>query len=333
MKRNILITGGAGFIGSHVVEHFAEKYPEYQFTVMDSLTYAADVNFFNELAGGKYPNVRVYTGDIRSMFSCRHVMRADKIDAIIHLAAESHVDNSIKEPNIFAETNILGTLNLLNAAKEVWGKFTEDNRFYHISTDEVYGSLGETGYFYETTPYDPKSPYSASKAASDHFVRAYYNTYKLPVLISNCSNNYGERQHSEKLIPKAINCLLNKKKIPIYGKGENVRDWLYVKDHVEAIDRIFHYGKIGETYNIGGDCEYKNVELIGFLIALHFKNDVVNKDFDVHDHIEFVEDRKGHDFRYAINHDKISSELGWIPKTNIIQGLEKTYDYYKKKGS
>ena len=327
MKRNILITGGAGFIGSHVVEHFAEKYPEYQFTVMDSLTYAADVNFFNELAGGKYPNVRIYTGDIRSMFSCRHVMRADKIDAIIHLAAESHVDNSIKEPNIFAETNVIGTLNLLNAAKELWGKFTEDNRFYHISTDEVYGSLGETGYFYETTPYNPKSPYSASKAASDHFVRAYHNTYGLPIVISNCSNNYGERQHPEKLLPKAINCLLTGKKIPIYGKGENIRDWLYVKDHVEAIDLIFHEGLIGETYNIGGDTEWTNIDIVMELVDIYCEDNKIESDYGKY--IEFVEDRKGHDFRYAINCDKLKMKLGWMKKTDISEGLKKTYNFYK----
>lgn len=329
MKKNILITGGGGFIGSHVVEHFAKKYPNYQITVMDILTYAADVDFFNKVAAGKYPNVGVYYSDIRSAFDCRHIIRSDKIDAIIHLAAESHVDNSIETPNIFAETNIIGTLNLLNAAKEIWGDNLDNKLFYHISTDEVYGALGETGYFYETTPYDPKSPYSASKAASDHFVRAYHNTYKLPVVISNCSNNYGERQHEEKLLPKAINNLLTGKKIPIYGKGENIRDWLYVKDHVDAIDRVFHQGMVGGTYNIGGDTEWTNIDIVMKLIDIYCEDKKIEPNYN--NYIEFVEDRKGHDFRYGINHDKISSQLGWIPQTNIIDGLKKTYDFYKCK--
>ncbi len=322
--KNILITGGAGFIGSHVVEHFANRYPDYQIVVMDCLTYAANVDFFKELEI-KFSNVITLQQDIRDYKACQWIIKDFKIDGIIHLAAESHVDNSIHNPFAFAETNVMGTLNLLNAAKEAWKDDMNGKLFYHISTDEVYGALGSEGYFYETTPYDPKSPYSASKASSDHFVMSYYNTHGLPVIISNCSNNYGERQHKEKLLPKAINNLLKGKKIPIYGKGENVRDWLYVKEHVRAMDMLFHNGRAGQSYNIGGDCEYRNIDIIKLLIEIHLNSSV----FNIEDYVEFVEDRKGHDFRYAINHDKITKEIGWKPDTYFMFGLKLTYDYYK----
>jgi len=332
---NILITGGAGFIGSHVVEFFAENYPDYMITVMDSLTYAANTELFNAWANGKYPNVRTWKGDIRNSSECSNVIQIHHIDAVIHLAAESHVDNSIESPNVFAETNVMGTLNLLNAAKNVWGKPTVDNVFYHISTDEVYGHLGyDDPAFIEDTPYDPRSPYSASKASSDHFVRAFHATHGLPVIISNCSNNYGERQHKEKLLPKTITNLLTGKKIPVYGKGENIRDWLYVGDHVKAINTIFRLGKVGETYNIGGDSEVRNIDIVKDLIEIHLTNRVndgkeIPSASTYQSYIEFVEDRKGHDFRYAINHDKITRELGWMPSIGLREGLVKTYDYYK----
>lgn len=327
-KMNILITGGAGFIGSHVVDYFATNYPEYQITVMDSLTYAANLEYYNDLVEGKYPNVKVYHGDIMSPVECRFILRADKIDAVIHLAAETHVDNSIETPNIFAETNILGTLNLLNAVKDYWGKTTQDNVFYHISTDEVYGHLGKYDpAFTEETPYDPRSPYSASKAAADHFVRAYANTYGLPVLISNCSNNYGERQHREKLIPKTITNLLSGIKIPVYGKGENIRDWLYVGDHADAIATVFHLGKHGETYNIGGGNEWMNIEIVMALVDIYCEDHGLEPNYGKY--IEFVADRKGHDFRYAIDYIKITKELGWKPKMDFNAGLELTYNYYK----
>jgi len=335
MDRNILITGGAGFIGSHVVEHFAEKYSNYKIVVMDILTYAANLDFYNELADGKYKNVSVYNGDIRSSFDCRHILRTDNINAIIHLAAESHVDNSIENANVFAETNVTGTLNLLNAAKEVWKDKLGEHVFYHISTDEVYGHLeADSDPFTENTPYDPRSPYSASKASSDHFVRAFFNTFELPTIISNCSNNYGERQHVEKLLPKTITNLLTNKKIPVYGRGENIRDWLYVKDHVKAIDVIFHEGEFGETYNIGGDSEIANIDIVKMLIDIHIKSEIKEMNIlspEYVDYIKFVADRKGHDFRYAINHEKLSKNIGWKPETKLYEGLKRTYEYYKSK--
>lgn len=320
MNRNLLITGGGGFIGSHVVEHFVKKYPQYNIVVVDSETYAANLKFIDELKYNPlFKNVDYYYGDI-----CNNIIDTifyqHNIDSVIHLAAESHVDNSIEESDIFVKTNILGTLNLLNIVKKHWIKANNNYLFYHISTDEVYGSLGKNDMFYEHTSYDPKSPYSASKASSDHFVRAYGNTFKIPYVISNCSNNYGERQHNEKLIPKTILNLLNNKKVPVYGNGSNVRDWLYVKDHVEAIDKIFHNGTINHTYNIGGDNEISNLNLVKKIInILHY---------NYKDIIEFVEDRKGHDFRYAVNHDKITNQLGWKPKTNFDIGLLKTINYY-----
>jgi len=338
MKKDLklLITGGAGFIGSHVVEFFAENYPDYQITVLDSITYAADEEFFKNLEG-RYPNVVTMREDIRDGKAINKTFEYMKFDAVIHLAAESHVDNSIDSPNIFVETNVMGTLNLLNAAKNVWGKPTVDNVFYHISTDEVYGHLGLDDHaFREDTAYDPHSPYSASKASSDHMVRAFHATHNLPILISNCSNNYGERQHIEKLLPKAITNLLTGKKIPVYGKGENIRDWLYVGDHVEAINTILHYGRRGETYNIGGDSETRNIDIVKDLIEIHLV-DGINNDKEIpsastyQSYIEFVEDRKGHDFRYAINHDKLTRETGWKPSVELRAGLKITYDYYKNK--
>ena len=323
----LLITGGAGFIGSHVVEHFAETYPDYQITVLDSITYAADEEFFKNLEG-RYPNVVTMRGDIRDAKALNGTFQVMKFDAVIHLAAESHVDNSIENANVFVETNVMGTLNLLNAAKKFWGKTTPDNMFYHISTDEVYGHLGlDDPAFTEDTSYDPRSPYSASKASSDHFVRAFGQTHGLPILISNCSNNFGERQHVEKLLPKAITNLLTGKKIPVYGKGENVRDWLYVKDHVDAIDTVFHKGRVGETYNIGGDNEWTNIDIVKRIINIYCLDKGLP--IDSNRYIEFVTDRKGHDLRYAINHDKITAELGWKPQMTFLKGLGITYDYYK----
>lgn len=323
----LLITGGAGFIGSHVVEHFAETYPDFQITVLDAITYAADEEFFKNLEG-RYHNVMTIRGDIRDAMAINGTFQVMKFDAVIHLAAESHVDNSIENANIFVETNVMGTLNLLNAAKHLWKNSSPDNVFYHVSTDEVYGHLGLVDEpFKEDTPYDPRSPYSASKASSDHFVRAFAQTHALPILISNCSNNYGERQHIEKLIPKAITNLLLGKKIPVYGKGENIRDWLYVGDHVNAIDTIFHKGRIGETYNIGGDNEWSNLEMVKRIINIYCLD--MGLELDFNRYIEYVTDRKGHDLRYAINHDKITKELGWEPEANFLKALHETYGYYK----
>jgi len=315
MDKSILITGGAGFIGSHVVEQFAEEYPDYSIVVMDILTYAGDEHFFKNLEI-KYRNVLALRQDITDFRACSWIINDLKIDNIIHLAAESHVDNSIENPIEFVNTNVISTVNLLNAAKKMWGNDLDDKLFYHISTDEVYGALGKEGFFTEETPYNPHSPYSASKASADHFVRAFHDTYKLPTIISNCLNNYGPRQHYEKLIPKVIHNLIKGIKIPIYGTGENVRDWLFVKDHVKAIDTILHKGKIGETYNIGGDCELSNIELVKNIINIYIDDIIDDMDNDLYfsrlysDFIEFVEDRKGHDFGYAINHNKLTEELG-----------------------
>ena len=322
--RNILITGGLGFIGSHVVEHFSKKYL-HNIVVLDSETYASNQKFKSELLyNPEFKGVKYYKGDIRDEKLVNAIFQINQIDSVIHLAAESHVDNSISNPNVFAEVNVLGTMNLLNHAAKYWtGEKGHGKKslFYHVSTDEVYGALGEEGYFFEDTPYDPKSPYSASKAASDHMVRAYHNTYKIPYVISNCSNNYGERQHVEKLIPKTISNILNGKPIPVYGMGENVRDWLYVKDHVDAIDTIFHGKEINVTYNIGGDNEMSNIDLVRKLI------DMVDSGKQVE--IQFVEDRKGHDFRYAVAHDKLTDYYGWKPKTDFEIGLMNTINYYK----
>ena len=323
MSRNILITGGAGFIGSHVVNHFTEKYPDYNFMVIDSLTYASNLHNIMKVEGSSvswHSNLKFIKLDIRDTLTLKKLFRAFNITDVIHLAAESHVDNSIEDPNIFVETNVVGTLNLLNVAKDFWGENSE-NRFHHVSTDEVYGDLTlDEQPFVETTPYAPSSPYSASKAASDHFVRAYGRTYGMNITISNCSNNYGPHQHAEKLIPVVINKLMNGEKIPVYGKGENIRDWLWVGDHVTAIDEIFHHGRNGHTYNVGGDHELTNIELIAQICEICIK--------DFEKSIEFVTDRKGHDLRYAVNSNKLQTQLNWKPEKDMREGLIETIRYY-----
>ncbi|GAB4200927.1 MAG: dTDP-glucose 4,6-dehydratase [Bacteroidia bacterium] len=317
----IIITGGAGFIGTHVVKLFVKKYPDYQIYNLDALTYAGNLENLKDIE--HLPNYHFIKADITDEKTISNLFKELQPDAVIHLAAESHVDRSIMNPNQFVITNVLGTINLLNAARQI----PHFQQFYHISTDEVYGSLGETGYFKETTPYDPRSPYSASKASSDHFVRAYYHTYHLPVKISNCSNNYGPYQFPEKLIPLCINNILNEKPLPIYGKGENVRDWLYVEDHAKAIDLIFHKGKIGETYNIGGNSEKKNIEVVQTLCKL--MNQKMNKPNGYYEKlITFVKDRAGHDLRYAIDFTKLKNELGWQPSVSFEQGISQTIDWY-----
>ncbi len=323
--RNILITGGAGFIGSHVVKIFVKKYPDYKIINLDKLTYAGNLENLKDIES--YPNYTFIKGDICDIEKNKEIFTKYKIDSVIHLAAESHVDRSISNPFEFAQTNIIGTLVLLNQAKESWGKDFNNKLFYHISTDEVYGSLGETGLFKEDTPYDPKSPYSAAKASSDHFVRAFNNTYRLPIVISNCSNNYGPYQFPEKLIPLFINNIKNNKPLPVYGKGENIRDWLYVEDHASAIDIVFHKGEIGETYNIGGFNEWKNIELIKVLCRV-IDNKLNKEPGESEKLITFVKDRAGHDLRYAIDANKISKELGWKPTLQFEEGIERTVDWY-----
>jgi len=323
-KKKILITGGAGFIGSHVIRKMLKKYPDYLIVNLDKLTYAGNLNNLNDIenhANYKFENI-----DINNVKEIDSVFKKYLFDSVIHLAAESHVDRSISNPDEFIITNVLGTLNLLNACKDNWDS-SDNNCFYHISTDEVYGSLGETGFFTESTPYDPRSPYSASKASSDHLVRAYGHTYSLPVKISNCSNNYGSHQFPEKLIPLIINNILNKKPLPVYGKGENVRDWLWVEDHANAIDLVFHKGKIGETYNIGGHNEWTNIELVNLLCDIMDKK-LSNNEGDSRKLITYVKDRAGHDLRYAIDATKIEKELGFKPSLNFQVGLEKTVDWY-----
>lgn len=324
LKKKVLITGGAGFIGSHVIRKIVKKYPDYLIVNLDKLTYAGNLNNLNDIEN--YENYKFENIDINNVKAIDSVFKKYLFDSVIHLAAESHVDRSISNPDDFIITNILGTLNLLNACKDTWVN-SENNCFYHISTDEVYGSLGETGFFTESTSYDPRSPYSASKASSDHLVRTYGHTYSLPVKISNCSNNYGSHQFPEKLIPLIINNILNKKPLPIYGKGENVRDWLWVEDHANAIDLVFHKGKLGETYNIGGHNEWTNLDLVNLLCDIMDKK-LLNKVGDSRKLITYVKDRAGHDLRYAIDATKIEKELGFKPSVNFQVGLEKTVDWY-----
>ncbi|MFW5974950.1 MAG: dTDP-glucose 4,6-dehydratase [Bacteroidota bacterium] len=329
MIKKILVTGGAGFIGSHVIRHFVNKYPDYQIVNLDKLTYAG--NLENLLDIENKPNYTFVKGDINDDGFILELFKKENFDGVIHLAAESHVDRSIANPTEFVLTNVLGTLNLLNAARYIWQENREGKLFYHVSTDEVYGSLGETGYFTEETCYDPHSPYSASKASSDHFVRAYSDTFNLPVIISNCSNNYGSYQFPEKLLPLFINNIRNKKPLPVYGKGENVRDWLWVVDHARAIDVIYHQGNRGETYNIGGHNEWKNIDLIRLLCKVMDKK-LGRKPGESEELITFVKDRAGHDLRYAIDSSKLSKELGWEPSVQFEEGLEITVDWYLKNG-
>ena len=329
-KQNILITGGAGFIGSHVVLEFVKKYPHYQIINFDILSYAADLNYVAEVSNA--PNYHFEKGDLRERKTVQKIFYKYDFDAVIHLAAESHVDNSIKDPLGFASTNVMGTLNLLETARNHWGNHPKNKRFYHISTDEVFGSLEDQGSFSELTAYDPRSPYSASKAASDHFVRAYFHTYGLPVVLSNCSNNYGPHQFPEKLIPLFIKNIVEQKPLPVYGTGKNIRDWLYVEDHAKAIDLIFHKGKNGETYAVGGNNEIRNIDLVEMIIQIIDKK-LNNPQGSSTSLIEFVEDRLGHDYRYAINTTKIEQQLGWSPKTKFEEGLSKTVTYFLSKFS
>lgn len=323
--KKILITGGAGFIGSHVVRRFVLNYPDYQIVNLDALTYAGNLANLSDIE--QRSNYKFIKADITNANQINQLFAAENFDAVIHLAAESHVDRSIADPTAFVITNVIGTVNLLNAAREYWKGQYPEKRFYHISTDEVYGALGEEGMFTETTSYDPHSPYSASKASSDHFVRAYHDTYGLNCVISNCSNNYGSHHFPEKLIPLAINNIKNNKPVPVYGKGENVRDWLWVEDHARAIDLIFHQAKAGETYNIGGHNEWKNIDLIRLLCKIMDKK-LNRNDGESAKLITFVTDRAGHDLRYAIDSTKLQKELGWVPSLQFEEGLEKTVDWY-----
>ena len=323
--KNILVTGGAGFIGSHLVRLLVTKYPKYRIVNMDLLTYAGNLENLKDIENKD--NYTFIKCDICDFKRVSQVFHNFNIDSVIHLAAESHVDRSIEDPFLFAKTNIMGTLSLLQAAKDYWKNNFDDKLFYHVSTDEVYGSLGKEGFFTETTKYDPHSPYSASKASSDHFVRAFADTYSLPVVISNCSNNYGSFQFPEKLIPLFINNIVNNKSLPVYGNGENVRDWLFVNDHARAIDVIFHNGKLGETYNIGGFNEWKNIDLIKVIIK------TVDRLLDRDEGsslklITYVKDRAGHDLRYAIDSTKLKDELGWEPSLQFEEGIEITVKWY-----
>jgi dTDP-glucose 4,6-dehydratase len=323
--KSLLITGGAGFIGSHVVRRMVNNYPEYKIYNLDKLTYAGNLENLKDIEAK--PNYEFIKGDIQDFDFVNKIFQDKNLDGVIHLAAESHVDRSITNPLEFVMTNVVGTVNLLNAAKNHWGINLSDKRFYHVSTDEVYGALGEVGLFTEDTKYDPHSPYSASKASSDHFVRAYYDTYGLPVVISNCSNNYGSHHFPEKLIPLCIHNIKNNKPLPIYGDGKYTRDWLFVEDHARAIDDVFHKGKLGETYNIGGFNEWQNIDLVKLLCDVMDEN--LGQEIGTSQKlITFVKDRPGHDLRYAIDASKIETELGWRPSVTFEQGLEKTVVWY-----
>lgn len=325
MKKTLLITGGAGFIGSHVVRLFVNKYPDYKIVNLDALTYAGNLENLKDIEDA--PNYEFVKADITDAPAINNLFQLYKFDGVIHLAAESHVDRSITNPNAFIQTNVMGTANLLNAARELWKDNTDEKLFYHISTDEVYGSLGAEGFFLETTSYDPQSPYSASKAASDHLVRAYGNTYDIPFVVTNCSNNYGQNQFPEKLLPLFINNIRNNKPLPVYGDGKYTRDWLYVVDHARAIDAVYHNGKHGETYNIGGFNEWQNIELIK-LLCEKMDEKLGREAGESAKLITYVKDRPGHDRRYAIDANKIKNELGWEPSVTFEEGMEITIDWY-----